>query len=166
MSQESNPYVAPEIAATTVSAIKTEEELQFIRRRFRVEAAGLAGFWFFLGLILVGIGTFGFQHLPSKAPQSWSTFVDAAFSVSCFGMGFVGAIWVIVGLLTAFRVERAIEIGLYTTYGMFVFPAVWMTFIGLLILPLVIAQTHRVLKCAEDLRLAELAYGQAHLADA
>jgi hypothetical protein len=165
LKNESNPYAAPETEATPVSEVKTKLELEFIRRRYGIEAAGLAGFWFFFGIILIGLGSLGYQSLPSVVPRSWSSIVDDSISISFFCMGFVGVLWVIIGILTAFRIERAIEIGLYTTYGMFIFPAIWLTVIGLLMLPLVIAQAHRVLKSGEDLRNAKLAYERARLAD-
>ena len=84
---------------------------------------------------------------------------------SCLTMGMLGAAWILLGILTAIRMERAIRNALMINYVLLLFPPVWVTVLGLFVLPLAIAQAHRVLKCAEDLKNAQRAQLQQPTAD-
>lgn len=157
-----NPYAPSEIEAAIPVTVKTAEELVAIRRRLNEQCGALAGFWCLIGLFLIWVGAFfGMQNLPSRLPTDWNSVFEASLNISGFAMGGIGIAWVVLGLLTAFRIEQAIRIALATTYALLLFPAVWITVFGLLLLPLGIAQAHRVLGCLEDLRNAQLAHEQA-----
>ena len=147
-----NPYAPSAIEAAPPPTAKTQEELALLRRQLNEQCIALAGFWFFIGIGLIFAGEFGRQNLPTRFPTNWSQVFETSLTVSCFLMGGVGIAWIVLGVLTAFRVERAVRIGLISTYALLLFPAIWITIFGLFVLPLVIAQAHRVLTCLEALQ--------------
>lgn len=161
-----NPYAPSEFEANTPTSVKSARELAAAKRRLDQQCGALAGFWVLFGLFLIWVGEFGRQNLPTQIPNDWNSLFEASIVVSCLLMGAVGIAWVVLGILTAFRIEQAIRIALATTYALLLLPAVWITIFGLLILPIAIAQAHRVLSSLEDLRNAKLAREQELARDA
>lgn len=156
--QSENPYAPSASAAIEVETEKTAQELAKIKRQFDNEVYALGSFWFCVGVVLCFSGYLARTSLPNGPIQlllNSDDWLEKGFptlvTLSAIAMGFLGLAWALVGVLTLFRIERAVRIGLAINYLLLVFPAIWVSVVGILVLPLGIAQGHRVLTCMRHL---------------
>lgn len=123
-------------------------------RRFRREIHGLAGIWIFFGVVCLGIGLFmlttddlapgGLGIDPELADPGLLTFMKLLL----IGLG---VFWFTSGLLAAMKHRAGVILGLGMSYLSLAGNLMQLNVCGLIIVVIVIIQSHRVLKMSKEM---------------
>lgn len=148
-----NPYQAPVAGLPSqLNSENTSAEDQVNLTKFRQQIHALGGFWIFIGsIVLAAVAVLGFGYFKADDLER------NGFAISIVAIGIMSAmsiIWILIGVLSCLKQIWAVYVGLILSYISLLMQVIQMNICGVVILIIVIMQSHRVISLANRLRAA------------
>jgi hypothetical protein len=144
----SNPYAAPSLPAQKASEFSAHSpELSKVIKDFRAQSLALGVAWIIIGCLNAGVSALilSDQFLPNNALGIVVPMIAA-----------LAGTWVIAGIATLAKQLWGIYLGLVISYLGALGSLANLSICGLVILVLIIVQSHRVINFAKEIRAAGL----------